>query len=198
MKVSDVASTSQGAKSKSIPLEIPPLPPSTTILSVYVDFMKYLYRLTRLFIDNNTFSGHSTWDRLKNDIKIVMATPNGWDTTQHLFLRKVAILSGIVEEKNADSHLTFVTEGEASVHYALAHNRSGWLKAGTNFVVTDAGGSTADSTLYECKSTSPSVALTELCASECVQVCNDTICLFKYSVPIGDFRAIGWRGIGGS
>ena len=37
------------------------------------------------------------------------------------------------------------------------------------FAVVDAGGSTVDSTLYECKKTTPKLVLEEVCASECVQ-----------------------------
>ena len=37
------------------------------------------------------------------------------------------------------------------------------------FAVVDAGGSTVDSTLYECKETTPKLVLEEVCASECVQ-----------------------------
>ena len=37
------------------------------------------------------------------------------------------------------------------------------------FAVVDAGGSTVDSTLYECKKTTPKLILEEVCASECVQ-----------------------------
>ena len=37
------------------------------------------------------------------------------------------------------------------------------------FAVDDAGGSTVDSTLYECKETTPKIILEEVCASECVQ-----------------------------
>ena len=37
------------------------------------------------------------------------------------------------------------------------------------FAVVDAGGSTVDSTLYECKETTPKLILEEVCASECVQ-----------------------------
>jgi len=37
------------------------------------------------------------------------------------------------------------------------------------FAVVDAGGSTVDSTLYECKGTTPKLILEEVCASECVQ-----------------------------
>ena len=37
------------------------------------------------------------------------------------------------------------------------------------FAVVDAGGSTVDSTLFECKETTPKLILEEVCASECVQ-----------------------------
>ena len=37
------------------------------------------------------------------------------------------------------------------------------------FVVVDAGRSTVDSTLYECKGTTPKLILEEVYASECVQ-----------------------------
>ena len=37
------------------------------------------------------------------------------------------------------------------------------------FAVVDAGGSTVDSTLYECKEATPKLILEEVCASECVQ-----------------------------
>jgi hypothetical protein len=89
---------------------------------------------------------------------------------QHSFLRKVAIKAGLVLETDADGRLEFITEGEASVHYALAYTEAlGWLIEGKLFMLTDAGGSTVDSTLYRCKSTAPLI-LEEVCASECVQV----------------------------
>ena len=66
--------------------------------------------------------------------------------------------------------MRFVTEGEASVHYALDYTQSAqWLRKGAVFAVVDAGGSTVDSTLYECKETTPKLILEEVCASECVQ-----------------------------
>jgi hypothetical protein len=56
------------------------------------------------------------------------------------------------------------------VHYALDYTQSTqWLRNGVVFAVVDAGGSTVDSTLYECKQTTPKLILEEVCASECVQ-----------------------------
>ena len=37
------------------------------------------------------------------------------------------------------------------------------------FAVVDAGGSTVDSTLYECKETTPKLILEDVCASGCAQ-----------------------------
>ena len=56
------------------------------------------------------------------------------------------------------------------MHYALGYSQSAqWLRKGVVFAVVDAGGSTVDSTLYECKETTPKLILEEVCASECVQ-----------------------------
>ncbi|KIM19487.1 hypothetical protein M408DRAFT_83484, partial [Serendipita vermifera MAFF 305830] len=44
-----------------------------------------------------------------------------------------------------------------------------WLAPNTLFAVIDAGGSTVDSTLYDCKSIEPKVVLEEACESECIQ-----------------------------
>ena len=56
------------------------------------------------------------------------------------------------------------------MHYALNYTQTAqWLRKGVLFAVVDAGGSTVDSTLYECKETTPNLLLQEVCASECVQ-----------------------------
>ncbi|KAG9045781.1 hypothetical protein FS842_001106 [Serendipita sp. 407] len=100
---------------------------------------------------------------------IVFCTPNGWDLRQHEVLSEASIRAGIVVEGDAEDRLWFLTEGEASVHYALAHTKTvNWLNQGTVFAVMDVGGSTVDSTLYRCQSRAPLV-LEEACASACVQ-----------------------------
>lgn len=154
-------------------IEIPPLPPNVPLKSVYVDFLSYMFRHTQDFFVNGTPAGSPIWTRLKdaNNIVLILATPNGWDTGQQSFLKDAVMQAGLVQKSKIESHLHFVTEGEASVHYALAHSRGHtWLKPGIMFAVTDAGGSTVDSTLYACKALVPKLKLEEVCASECVQV----------------------------
>jgi len=59
---------------------------------------------------------------------IVLTTLNGWDLVQQGTMRKAAIQAGLVKEERAHQLLDFVTEGEASVHYALAYSQSeSWL-----------------------------------------------------------------------
>ncbi|KIM20877.1 hypothetical protein M408DRAFT_333770 [Serendipita vermifera MAFF 305830] len=82
---------------------------------------------------------------------IILTTPNGWDIFQQKVLRKAAIQAELVSEDKAYDLLEFVTEGEASVHYVLAYSQSkSWLATDTLFAVIDVGGSTVDSTLYDC------------------------------------------------
>ncbi|KAG8804321.1 hypothetical protein FRC16_009534 [Serendipita sp. 398] len=150
-------------------LEIPPLPTGVPLIKVYADFIRYIYRCTKEFFVNNIPNGLNIWNRLENWMPLIFCTPNGWDMSEQSFLLNAAVASGIVTLRQAEERLWFVTEGEASVHYSLAHTPTAeWLKPDTIFAVTDAGGSTVDSTLYRCRSTSP-LALEEVCSSACVQ-----------------------------
>lgn len=174
----------------SAKLEIPPLPRWVTLVEVYSSFLRYLYQNTRAFFVGKTPNGEQIWRRLESSMAIILATPNGWDASQHAFLRRAAIKGGLVDEENADERLDYVTEGEASVHYALTHSQSrAWLREGVIFAVVDAGGSTVDSTLYECKGITPKLILEEVCASECVQVS-----LLPFIITVRQLMApSGWR-----
>lgn len=159
-----------GSETTANRMEIPPLPQSVTLKTIYTDFMRYLLVQTRKFFEGSVPNGPIIWNRIQDQLVVVIGTPNGWDISQQSFLRTVAISSGWVDKRNAAARITFVTEGEASVHYSLAHRTGGWLEKGVQFMVVDAGGSTVDSTLYECKDVSPRLVLEEVCASECIQV----------------------------
>ncbi|KAG8772201.1 hypothetical protein FRC20_002802 [Serendipita sp. 405] len=170
MKLSDLPPTYDSNNNMPPPIEIPPLPEGVHLLKVYSGFLQYMYGTTRNFFCENSPNGTKIWDRLENKIIVVLCTPNGWDIEQQTFLRNAALKAGIVDSlSEAEVRIEFITEGEASVHYALAHTKTDtWLNPGAMFAVTDAGGSTVDSTLYECKSVNPLV-LEEVCESECVQ-----------------------------
>jgi hypothetical protein len=167
MKESDIPSY---GKPLSIQLEIPPLPNGVDLSRVYSDFMKYLYDHTRAFFISSTPNGENIWNRLQSKITLIFCHPNGWDFSQQGFLADCAVRAGIVKVDETSTRVAFVTEGEASVHYALAYTPSvSWLKPGVNFLVVDAGGSTIDSNFYECSSIAP-LKLKEVHRSECIQV----------------------------
>jgi hypothetical protein len=151
-------------------IEIPPLPQNTTLAHIYSSFIEYLYTKTKKFFVESLPNGQNIWDRLEDSIVMIFCIPNGWDISQQTFIRNAVINAGLVSANEADDRIEFITEGEASVHYAVAYTSSArWLKGDTMFTVIDTGGSTIDSTLYECKSIKP-LRLEEVCASECVQV----------------------------
>jgi hypothetical protein len=170
MKSSDLPPPYGATTNSSTSFEIPPLPQGVTLLKAYSDFIRYIYGKTRTFFIESTPNGQNVWNRLKQTTVLVFCTPNGWEISQQAFLRDATVKAGIMGKKWTEERIEFITEGEASVHYAIAHTKSNlWIKESTMFSVIDAGGSTVDSTLYECKGVQP-LRLEEVCASECVQV----------------------------
>lgn len=151
-------------------LEIPPLPKDVSIDKIYSDMLRWLIQHAKNFFKSHTVDGEEIWDRIGAHNTIILAIPNGWEIPQQHLLRKAIVMSGALPANFKDDQLDFVTEGEASVHYALRHSRNpNWLKSGMMFALTDAGGSTVDSTMYICKQVTPNILLEEVCASECVQ-----------------------------
>lgn len=150
--------------------EIPALPSDVPIVKVYADMFHWLLEHVERFFKSSTADGDVIWERLGSQITLVVATPNGWEIQQQQTMRNALILGRVLPADHDPDRLEFVTEGEASVHYALYHHRNvNWLSTGTMFALVDAGGSTVDSTLYLCKEAQPDLILEEACRSECVQ-----------------------------
>jgi hypothetical protein len=60
---------------------------------------------------------------VKSDIDFVISHPNGWGGFQQAQLRQALVKAGLVEanEEPGNSRVSFITEGEASLHFALRH-----------------------------------------------------------------------------
>jgi hypothetical protein len=140
-----------------------------TIEQVYADMMKYMIKNTQQFFETTTANGADIWARVRDGIVIVLPTPNGWDKSEQVILRKAAIMASLVTEKTAGQLLHFVTQAEASVHYALTQQPGEWLKERTVFAVIDCGGSTVDTAVYRCVSTRP-LGLGKVYPGESIQV----------------------------
>ncbi|CAE6507895.1 unnamed protein product [Rhizoctonia solani] len=151
-------------------MELSPLPPGISLAQIYSDFLGYLLKHTKAFVEKRMALGKQTWEKYKPEMEVVIAHPNGWGTPEQDFLRKAAIDSGFVDSDKASSQVQFVTEAEASIHYCIHHsNLSNKLEPGTNLAVCDAGGSTVDTTLYSITSISPTLQLREARLSDSVQ-----------------------------
>ncbi|KZV88104.1 hypothetical protein EXIGLDRAFT_679279 [Exidia glandulosa HHB12029] len=147
-------------------LEAPALPEGVPLERVYSDFLHYVFKHAQQFVKNVAMS-----NEVQENYDIVMAIPNAWDNRQQTFIRNAAVAANIFPRNFDPRRLLFVSESEASVHFAIEHvpDIGAWLRPNTTFAVLDAGGSTVDTTLYKCIKTWPKLQLVEVTASECVQ-----------------------------
>ena len=101
---------------------IPPLPLNKTVVDVFADFLKYLLECASSYIQSAHANGVDLWNSVKSDIDFVLSHPNGWEGTQQSEMRRAAVLAGLVPDNmSGHSRLSFVTEGEASLHFSVQH-----------------------------------------------------------------------------
>jgi len=102
--------------------EVRPLPPNKGIVDVFADFLRYLLLCITTHIKTTHLDGESLWESLEGESFYVLSHPNGWEGREQDDMRKAAIQAGLVPEtKEGKARLSFVTEGEASLHFAV-HN----------------------------------------------------------------------------
>ena len=105
---------------RSVGGDIPPLPLNKTVVEVLADFLRYLLECASSYIQDTHVNGSDFWNSVKSQIDFVLSHPNGWEGIQQSEMRRAAILAGLVPD-NGDGHsrLSFVTEGEASLHFSV-------------------------------------------------------------------------------
>jgi len=110
---------------KNLTADIPPLPLNKSVIDVFADFLQYLLRCAGDYIKDTHANGQDLWNSVKDDIDFVLSHPNGWEGTQQADMRKAATLAKIIPDTPAGhARLSFVTEGEASLHFAIASGLS--------------------------------------------------------------------------
>jgi len=100
--------------------DIPALPWNKSAVEVLGDFLGYLYRCTRTYLQDT----HSPelWMSIESDIDFVLTHPNGWEGAQQSQIRSAAILAGLIlDTPDGHSRLQLLTEGEASLHFCLGN-----------------------------------------------------------------------------
>ncbi|KAJ3535906.1 hypothetical protein NMY22_g6268 [Coprinellus aureogranulatus] len=132
---------------RAVDEELPPLPPNKTVIQLFSDYMKYLLDCAKQYISES--HGEKVWASLHGDIMFVLTHPNGWGGPQQAQMREAAINAGLVPNtEQGRSRVSFVTEGEASLHFCLSSGLELDTSDQSGVLIVDCGGGTIDLTAY--------------------------------------------------
>jgi len=134
--------------------EIPRLPQNKTVVRVLADFLQYLYKCARDYVQETHAAGSIIWQSVQERTEFVLTHPNGWEGLQQSQMRQAAVLAGLIlDTPDGRSKIQFVTEGEASLHFCVGNGLAkDAIKMGQGFIIVDAGGGTIDLSAYSLKS----------------------------------------------
>jgi hypothetical protein len=113
----------KGESSSEVSAKIPPLPPNKTATDVLADFLSYLFNCAKSYICVTHANGAELWESMKSDISFVLSHPNGWEGYQQTHFRQAVVKAGLIDESEGE-RVSFISEGEASLWFALKHGLS--------------------------------------------------------------------------
>ncbi|CAA7260296.1 unnamed protein product [Cyclocybe aegerita] len=149
--------------------KIPPLPPGKAAIDIFADFLRYLHKCARTYIEETHANGADLWRSFGEDrTEFVLTHPNGWEGGQQGLMRKAAVVAGLVPDtEEGRARLSFVTEGEASLHFCVQSGlTTDAIKNGKGILIVDAGGGTIDISAYK-KTSASGHAYEEIAAPQC-------------------------------
>ena len=77
-----------------------------------------MYKSTKQYIRER--QGDGIWESVGTNVEFILSHPNGWEGKQQSEMRCAAVSAGLVATASeASERITFVTEGEASLHFCL-------------------------------------------------------------------------------
>ncbi|KAJ2917958.1 hypothetical protein MD484_g2425, partial [Candolleomyces efflorescens] len=143
----------KAAVADSVTAVLPPLPPGKNVVQVLADFLQYFRNCAMIYIKGAHPNGEDLWRSVSSDIEYVISHPNGWEGYQQSQIRRAVVLAGLIPDSpDGNSRVTFVTEGEASLHFAIDYGFPATsMKAGEGVIIVDAGGGTVDISAYRKK-----------------------------------------------
>jgi hypothetical protein len=110
------------ASTREITQKLPPLPPNKQAVDVLADFLRYMYTCARTYIEESHANGTDLWTSVHDKIQFIVTHPNGWEGIQQTQIRNACVRAGLVPDATVGrSRIAFVTEGEASLHFAIRH-----------------------------------------------------------------------------
>ena len=101
-------------------------------MEVFADFLRYLLECASSYIQDTHANGSDLWNSVQDQIDFVLSHPNGWEGTQQSEMRRAAVLADLIPNTTAGhARLSFVTEGEASLHFSIQNGLpAGAMKVG--------------------------------------------------------------------
>lgn len=149
--------------------QLPPLPPQKKIIDVFADFFKYLFQCAASYIQETHANGRTLWNSLEDDIHFVLSHPNGWEGPQQSQMRQAAVIAGLIPDNTRGrSRVSFVTEGEASLHFSIENGLpADAMETGEGVVIVDAGGGTLDISAYSKSTNGAKDSFEEISAPQC-------------------------------
>ncbi|PBK65401.1 hypothetical protein ARMSODRAFT_1022210 [Armillaria solidipes] len=136
-------------KRTSPPLDIPPLSNLKDIATLFSDFYRYLYDCASSAIRTTGCLSESSWEEIAHDIHFILAHPNGWEGKEQAMLRDAMVKARLIpDDDEGHARVSFVTEGEASLHFCLAQGIPMSTPIKEGIVIVDAGGGTIDISGY--------------------------------------------------
>lgn len=78
---------------------------------LFVDFLRYMIKQVRAYIEPKYADGKELWETLSPSMYIILTTPNGWEGVQQNRMRSAAIKAGLVDQ-DGGARIKFVTEAE--------------------------------------------------------------------------------------
>ena len=111
--------------SKLVKDKLPPLPSLRSIVDIIADFLRYLFQCASSYIKGAHANGEDLWSSVKDEITFVLTHPNGWEKFQQSQMQQAAFLSGLItDDEEGYDRILFLTEGEASLHFAIQNGLS--------------------------------------------------------------------------
>ena len=140
-----------------------------TVVEVFADFLSYLLECPSSYIQDIHANGADLWASVKDQIDFVLSHPNGLEGKQQGEMRKAAILAKLVPDTTAGhARLSFVTEGEAILHFAVQNGLPiGAMKVGDGVVIVDAGEGIIDISSYSKNFREAKDTFEEVAAPQC-------------------------------
>ena len=147
--------------------DLPPLPSGKHAVHVLTDFIKYLSKCAKTYIEERHLA--FSWLNHEDSIEYIFTHPNGWEGVQQQLYRRAIVAAGLVPatpEGQARVHL--LTDGEASLHFCVAELVSAEIPkqdGPQGVVIIDAGGATVNLSMFSVM-TSP-ITCEEIAPVEC-------------------------------